>query len=433
MKKSKFLKATFILMVGGIITKVLGMIIRIIITRLLGTEGMGIYMLIMPTFTLLIGIAQLGLPVAISKLVAEDKSNNKNLIFSAIPITIIINIIIIIFVLLSSHFIANDLLHEPRSYYALNCISLVLPFISVSSIVRGYFFGKQKMFPHVLSNVIEDVIRLIILIIGIPIFIVNGLEYAVAFVVLANIGSELSSILILFFFLPKNFNLSKKDIKPQYDNIKNMMAIGFPTTGSRLIGSIGYFFEPIILTFFLLNSGYSNIYIIQEYGILNGYVMPVLLLPSFFTLAISQALLPVVANNYSRGNNVYTKSKINQAILFSLIIGVPSTLFFIIYPELPLKLIYSTTNGIDYLKVLAPICLLYYVQAPLTSSLQAMGKAKCAMSGTLWGMIIRTVVLVIGSMIKIGLYGLVLATASNIIYITIHHIIYVRKYLNTPA
>ncbi len=429
MKKSKFVKATFILLIGGIVTKILGMIIRIVITRLLGTEGMGIYMLIMPTFTLLIGIAQLGLPVAISKLVAEDKSNNKNLIFSTIPIITIVNTIIIIIVLLSSKFIANNLLHEPRSYYALICVSLVLPFISISSIIRGYFFGRQKMFPHVLSNIVEDITRLIILIIGIPVFIVKGLEFAVAFVVLANIVSELISIFILFLFLPKNFNLSKQDIKPQYDNMKNMLAIGFPTTGSRLIGSIGYFFEPIILTFFLLNSGYSNSFIVKEYGILNGYVMPILLLPSFFTLAISQALLPVVAKNYSHGNKEYTKSKIKQAIFFSLIIGIPATLFFLLFPELPLKIIYNTTSGINYLKVLAPICLLYYIQSPLTSSLQAMGKAKCAMQGTLWGMIIRTIVLIIGSVMKIGLYGLVLATASNIIYITVHHIIYVKKYL----
>jgi stage V sporulation protein B len=209
------------------------------------------------------------------------------------------------------------------------------------------------------------------------------------------------------------------------------MAIGFPTTGSRLIGSIGYFLEPIILTFLLLNTGYSNSYIVCEYGILNGYVMPVLLLPSFFTMAISQALLPVVSNSYSRGERHYTTNKIKQAIIFSLIIGIPATLFFMLFPQIPLNFMYNTNTGITYLKVLAPICLLHYIQAPLTSSLQAMGKAKCAMSGTLGGMIVRTIVLIIGSVIKIGLWGLVLATTANIVYITIHHSIYVKRFLTT--
>ena len=76
--KNKFIKSTIILTIGGLITKILGMIIKIVTNRLIGTEGLGVYMLIVPTFMLLISIAQLGFPIAISKLVAEDKSNNKN-------------------------------------------------------------------------------------------------------------------------------------------------------------------------------------------------------------------------------------------------------------------------------------------------------------------------------------------------------------------
>ena len=97
--KSKFVKSTIILMIGGLITKILGMVIKIITNRLIGTEGLGVYMLITPTFMLLIAIAQLGFPIAISKLVAEDKSNNKNLVFSTFPITIILNTIIMIILL----------------------------------------------------------------------------------------------------------------------------------------------------------------------------------------------------------------------------------------------------------------------------------------------------------------------------------------------
>jgi len=157
--KNKFIKSTFILLIGGLITKLLGMFIRIIMTRMLGTEGVGTYMLIIPTFSLLIAFAQLGFPVAISKLVAEETKNNKNLVFSTIPISLIINIIIIFILVLSSSFISNDLLHDSNTRYGLMCIGFVLPFISISSILRGYFFGKQKMLPHVISNIIEDIIN----------------------------------------------------------------------------------------------------------------------------------------------------------------------------------------------------------------------------------------------------------------------------------
>lgn len=427
MKKSKFIKSTIILIIGGALTKLLGMIIKIIMTRLLGTEGIGIYMLISPTFMLFIALAQLGLPVAISKLVSEDKSNNKNLVFSMIPIMLILNIIIMIFLILTSKYIANNLLHEPRSYYALICIGIVLPFISLSNLLRGYFFGKEKMLPHVISNITEDIIRLIVIIIGIPLFLTKGLEFAVAFVVLANIASELTSIFVLFFFLPKHFTLSKDDLKPKINNIKNVLSISIPTTGSRIIGSIGYFLEPIILTFVLLKIGYSNNFVVNQYGILTGYIMPLLLMPSFFTLAISQALIPVISNAYGKGLIKYSKNKIKQAIILSLVISVPITILLELIPQVPLKLVYDTTKGIDYLRVLAPFFLFYYVQTPLTSALQAIGKAKEAMNGTLIGMVIRTTLLFVCSLFHIGMWGLVIATITNIVVVTLHQAKHVKK------
>ena len=429
MKKNKFVVATIILIIGGFITKILSMVIKIVMTRLVGTEGIGLYMLVNPTFMLFIAICTLGMPTAISKLVSEDKRNNKKLVFSAVAIAIIINILIMLTILISGRFVADNLLHEPRSYYSIIAIGLVLPFISISSILRGYFFGKQKMIPHVVSNITEDITRLISIILFTPLFLMKGLEYAVAFLILSNIISELTSIIILFFFLPKNFKLNKNDITPNLSNIKDILEISLPTTGSRLIGTIGAFFEPIILTFFLLKTGFTNQYILTEYGVLNGYVMPLILLPSFFTGAISQALLPIVSQGYSNKKYEYVRNKIKQALFFSLLIGIPATLIFTFIPEIPLKLIFNTNEGINYIKVLAPICLLHYIQAPLTSTLQAIGKSHTAMFGTLVGMILRTVCLIVCCNMGLGLCSLVIASSVNIIYVTIHHIVDVRKYV----
>lgn len=429
MKKNIFLKSVIMLLIGGFITKVISMFIKIVLARLIGTEGMGIYMLVSPTFVLLMALAQLGFPVAISKLVAEDNKDNKNLVFSVIPISLILNIIIIVFLFLTAGYISHNLLNEDRCYLAIICIGFVLPFISISSILRGYFFGKQKMLPHVISNVTEDFVRLMALIIGIPIFLKIGLEYAVAFIVLTNVISELTSIFVLFFFVPKNFKITKKDLKPNKNNIKNVFAIGIPTTMSRIIGSVGAFLEPIILTYGLLKSGYSNNYIINEYGIINGYVMPLILLPSFFTGAISQALIPNISKAHSKKNYKYVWNKIKLAIFISLLIGIPATIIFEIIPNIPMKLIYNTTVGIDYIKVLALIALFHYIQAPLTASLQAMGKAKEAMRGTLIGTVIRTLTLFILCFSKIGLWALIWATGINMIIVTIHQYKHVKKAL----
>lgn len=429
MKKSKFIKSTIILIIGGFITKILSMIIKVIMTRSIGTTGIGIYMLIMPTYMLLISLSQLGFPIAISKLVAEDKFNNKSLVFGVIPIALLMDLIIIVFLFSCGGFIANNLLHDSRTYYGVIAIGFVLPFISISSILRGYFFGKERMLPHIFSNITEDIIRLLIIILIIPLIIPKGIEFTIFFLIISTIFSELASIIIFMICSPKKLNFRKNDIIPKKDNIKMILNISLPTTGSRLIGNFGYFLEPIILTFALINTGYNNDYIITQYGIINGYVMPLLLLPSFFTLAISQALIPVISKSYSNHNLNYTKSKIKQAIKLSLIIGIPVTLLFFLLPNLPLKLLYNTNLGTNYLKILAPICLFHYIQSPITSSLQAMGKAKLAMKGTLYGMIIRTLSLLIFSYLKIGIWSLVVAISLNIIFVTLYQLKQIKQIL----
>lgn len=112
--KNKLVQSTIILLIGGFVTKILGMVIKIVMTRFMGTEGIGIYMLLLPTFMLFIALAQLGFPIAISKLVADNHHNNKNLVFSALPISMVINVGIIIFLFFSSRFIADHLLHESK-------------------------------------------------------------------------------------------------------------------------------------------------------------------------------------------------------------------------------------------------------------------------------------------------------------------------------
>ena len=386
-------------------------------------------MMILPTFSLFIGIGQFGLPTALSKLVAEKKKNNIKLFFSILPITVLINILLIIVIIISAPILATTLLHDGRCLLPLLAIAVVIPFTSLSSICRSYFFGKEQMTPHVISNLVEDIVRLVLMLVGIPFFLPKGLEYAVCFIILSNVISELSSILVLILFLPKNIQIKKQDLIPKKNYMKESLSIGIPNTTGRLLGSIGYFLEPILLTSTLIAAGYSSKYITIEYGILSGYVMPLLLLPSFFTMAISQALLPIVSREYARKNYTSVKRKIKQAISYSLLIGIPITIFFLILPELPLKLIYHTTEGTNYIRFLAPICLFQYIQSPLSYALDAMGKSKDAMVATTIGVITRSTLLVALSLLKIGLWGLIISISINVLVVTAYSINRVKKHL----
>lgn len=427
--KEKFIKSTIVLIIGGIITKILGMLNKVIMARYLGTEGLGIYMMILPSFILFLNISSFGFPVAVSKLVSEDDRNNKKLIFTSIIFVLFINFLLMIFILFIAKYLSFNLLHEKRSYYAIMAISLVIPFASISGILRSYFFGRERMGPHVISHITEDIVRIIAMVIGVPFFMHKGVEYAVCFVILINIISEVTSILILFFFLPKNFSLTRSDVKPSKIYLRDCLSISIPTTATRLIGSICYFLEPIILTGVLLYVGYPNSVIVREYGIISGYALPLILLPSFFSNAISQALLPVITKKYKMRDIAGVKRKIRQGIAYSLLIGIPLTIVLEMFPDKLLKLLYNTTSGVSYIRFLAPVCLLQYIQAPLASTLDALGMSKENFTSNLAGVLTRLVMLPLFSLIKIGMWGLIFSTSLNVVVVTMMNIKQVRKKL----
>ena len=429
MNKEKFIKSTIILIIGGFITKILGMVIKIINTRLIGLEGIGLYMLIYPTFSLFLSLSQFSLPTAVSKLVSEEKHNNKNIVFSCIPIILLFDLLLIFIILGCASFISIDLLKDSRCYLPIIAISIVLPFEALSNMLRGYFFGKQKMFPHVVSHVIEQIARMVLSIIFIPKLLEIDLVYAVMFLILVNMISEFISIIVLLLFMPKNIRIEMEDFRPKRNNIKSILSISIPNTSTRLIGNIGYFLEPILLTSGLLASGYSASFITQEYGILEGYSMPLLLLPGFFTGAISNSVLPIISKAHSDGNKKYIKRKIIQAISISLSIGLPVTIILFLFPEFFLNLIYGTTHGGNYLRCLAIPFLFYYMELPLAASMQAMDMSKYVMIDNIVGITLKTILIYLLSLLHIGMYSLVVASSVNITVVTLFHYLHIQKKL----
>ena len=413
MKKSKFIKSSIILIIGGFITKILGMTVKIVLTRKIGLETLGLYTLILPTYLLIISLAEYSLPTALNVLISSKKYNNKNILITSLIISFILDFIIMLFFIITSKFIAINLLNKEILTIPLILLTLTLPFITTSNILRSYYFAKERIYPHIISNILEDVIKLFLIIFFIDYF-KNNLVI-VSFIILINIVSETSSILIFLSLSPK-YTINKNDIKINKKNTKALLSIATPTTLSRLVGSITYFLEPIIITLVLTNQGYTDKYITINYGIINGYVLPLILLPSFFTSAISQALIPIVSELYTNKNYKGIKRKIKQAMYISLIIGVCYTLIIMFKGDYLLKIIYNTKEGINYLKFIAPIFILHYLEHPLLSSLQAMKNAKTNLLISIVNLFIRTIILFIILKFKIGFYALLISLSLNIIF-----------------
>lgn len=425
--KNKFIKSTLILIMGGFITKILGMVIKIIVTRNISLEAMSNYMLVIPSYNLFITIVSGGLQIAVSKLVSENKLQKKKIIINALIIAMTISVILIILVILLAKPI-SILLHNEDLYIPILSTLLSIPFIGISNVLKGYFFGQNKMHVQVISNFLEQVIRIIMFITILP--NINDDLWAVTFIIGSNLVNEFLSVIILSLFI-NNKKINTKDIKIDNEIKKEILKTSIPSTLSRIIGTISYFFEPIIITNLLLINGFSKSYIRIEYGIITGYVMQLLLLPSFFSMAISQSIIPLISNAFINKKYDYIKRKIKEIIFLSFMIGFIYILILLINPTYFMKLIYNQTKGINYLKQMSFIFILLYIQGPLSSILQSINKAKEAMKITIIGVLLKLLLTIILSFLHFGIYAYIYPMLINILFVTLLDYIVIKKNINS--
>lgn len=426
-KNNLLIKNIIILLVSGALAKVLGMLGKIIYTRIAGVNVVGLYTMITPTFMLIISICQFSFPISISKISAEEKYDNKSLLKSAYFVGSIISIILIIILILTSNLIATSL-HNKLLAPAILSISAIIPFVMISSVQRGFLHGKEDMLPASITNVTEEIIKIILILFLLPIAISKGDITSVIFLILFNVVTESSNILFMQKVISKKY-ISNKKGKVNKKIIKEILSISIPTTSVRLIASIGFFLEPIILTNTLLSSGYSPNYITMEYGIINSYIVPLLSIPSFFSISIASALLPNITKAYANKKYDEFNRKLLKLMFLSMLVGAVCLTIILIFPSEILKLVYNVNFGINYIYLIGPFFLILYMQPTLSVALQAMDKTnKLFLTSTISVIIKYSTLFVLGK-IGFGMNALIFAMIAGIVTTTSLVLIIVLKEL----
>ncbi|MFJ5715500.1 stage V sporulation protein B [Neobacillus sp. NPDC093127] len=440
---SKFLKGTFILLIAGFITRVLGFIYRIVLARSIGEEGVGLYMMAYPTFILVVTITQLGLPVAISKNIAEaeargDYAEIKKILVVSLATTISLSIILTPAIILLAPILAKTLFTDPRTYYPLIAIAPSIPIIAVSSVLRGYFQGRQNMRPSAVSQILEQVVRITLIAVMTKAFLPYGVHYAAAAAMAASVLGELLSLVYLMttFKLKKRFPLRKnffQFVNKGKQTFYDLMEIALPTMGSRMIGSVAWFFEPIVVAHSLALAGVLAVNGTKQYGLLTGYAMPLLMLPSFVTFSLATSLVPAISEANSRNNHKLIAYRLQQALRLTFLTGGLAVIVLYVLADPLMQLMYGSTKGSYFIRLMAPFFLFYYYQGPLQAVLQALNLARAAMINSLIGAVVKTaVIFFLASQASFGITGAALGIIVGFVLVSILHFATVLKKVSFP-
>lgn len=422
MLKKKIIKSTLSLLFVGLITKILSTLGRIATARTIGQESMGIYMLVMPVAVFFINVIQLSLPTCINKMIAEKPEKTKNIIITSSIISLIVNSIFMICIIAFAPFIANNILKNSDTIYAINALALLIPLISLGGLLKGYYAGIGKIEITAYSQISEEIARIAFILLFGGYFIKGGAMYGAYAAILSLCMGEVFSLTHMIVSL----NNLKKKSKKLFNGIiyesdlstKDILNISLPLTGGKLIGSIAYMLEPIIITNVLLKIGMSSDTIALEYGILSGYAMPLLLMPGFFANAFGRVLLQPMTASISKNDKKEAKKLFVSLSSLSVIVGAFFSIIMFVFPNELMNILYKSTDGANYVRAFAIPFILYYLESPFISAMTALGKTKEIMIYDVLTSIIRIGLLFI-LLPSLKMLGVAIATAVSFIVLVI--------------
>lgn len=312
-------KSVAIITVFSILTRLLGFIFRIYLSRTIGAEALGIYQVSLSVLFVLLTFVSSGLPLIISRMVASfrvsnDKKAESRLVSTSLLFSGILSIILCLIVILFQGIFKNLFTDES----CMMILIILLPSLVFSSfycVFRGALWGKDNYFALCISELFEQIVKIIICVIllGKTLSVVNSaISVAWAF----TLSCVASAIFVMVLYFVYGGRLSKPS------NIyKSLIKQSAPITGIRAVGS---FVQPLVAFMIpnrLVKLGYTNTQALSIYGIAVGMTLPLLYLPNTLIGSLSTALIPDISMAVAENNTNHIEKRIQSSLTFSIFVS----------------------------------------------------------------------------------------------------------------
>jgi len=440
MNNKVFFKGALILIIFNLLGKLFGAIYRIPLAGILGGVGIGQYQLVFPLYSLILTVSTSGIPVAISKMVAEfnakkNYTDSKNLLKISIVLLTILSLFGFLFIITFSKNIAY-LQGNSDAYICYYAIAPAILFVGVISAFRGYFQGNLNMIPTALSNFIEQVFKMIFGLLLSKFLLKYGIIFAVFGALVGVSISEFTSfifLLIYYVFHHKHRRLVYGKSTISYKNLsKKLIRLSIPITLSGLITPITSIVDSFLVVNLLMKSGISNVDSTCLLGLQSGVVDPLIHLPVVFAISISTVLLPNLTSLSVENAKDKISEIVKKSIQICLSISIAFIIGYVIFGRQILIFLYekSFLNNELFLSTkllfLSSFNIVFLSLVQVTSGiLQGLGSAKYTMKTLLIGCVIKVVLEVILVSIKsINIFGVVIS--AGICFFIIFMLNYVK-------
>ena len=398
----------------------IGMVFSLYVSNKIGSEALGVFSLVMSIYMFVITITTSGIGLACTCIVSEQFANGNfvnglKAVKSCISFSLLLGVGCGFLVLVFDDTISNIWLKSVVSSKPIVLISLGLPFISVSSVLNGYFSAVRKAYKSAITQSFELFIKIIVTIILLNFYANKSVESVCICLILADVISEICSFFLLLILYKKDSFKYIKQIITGITFKKAIFNIAFPVSATSCIRSGLSTLKQFIIPSRLILFGLTYSMALSEYGKINGMTMALLTFPTVFIMSFSNLLIPeftsLAAKQYKKRILDVCKKVFNTTSLFSIGLCI---IFYFGADKISI-LVFKDLECAKYIKILSPLVLFIYTDNVLDSMLKGLNKQFSVMTCNIIDLIL-TISILYFSLPTLGLTGYLIAIIISEIF-----------------
>jgi len=396
-----FLKGAFILSFAGVLIKLMGAVYRIPLARLIGGEGMGLYQMAYPVYTMILALSTAGIPVAISLLVSEkealgDFRGARRVFLVSLVMLALVGLAFTLLLFFNSYWLASHVLYDERAFYPLIAICPAIFITAVSSAFRGYFQGNQTMVPTAISQVFEQLFRVLTVLVMAYFLLSYGVEFAAAGATFGAVTGSVASLIVLLIFYMlfswrgrEEADRSSSKGEPFASLLGRIIIIAVPLSLGGLVMPIMQVIDATIVPLRLQAAGHSMARATELFGQFSGMANTLINLPTIVTISLAVSLVPAISEAMAKKRPAQVKSLIDAAIWVTVLLCLPSAVGLWLLSTPIARFLYGIPEVGLSIAVLAPTTLLLGLYQATSGALQGTGKTYLPVKNLLIGVMLK--------------------------------------------
>ncbi len=416
--KRAFLYQAGILSASNLALQLLGFLYRILLSRLVGSEGMGVYTLVMQVYTIVISLCISGLTVAVTTLCARHFAKNdisavRRLTKCALICFLLLFALVALPVIFFHREIAAGFLGDPRTDHALLMVLGCIFLTGFENILKATFNGARLVRRTAISEVGEVILR-IGAVTALLYFFKTGEHGFSAFLILLGMTiSEIYSVVFLSISYYRCFMRGPAP-KKQPGIWRSLFKIALPAAGTAIVCNLFSSLATILFPARLLLAGYDRGKAVSALGVISGMAAPLMMLPMAFISAVCTLLMPSISGAIATKDYATLRRKVDKGIQVTGLIALPCTALLLSFVPLLCALIFRQTIDVQLALLLGVQTVVGYYLMTTVCILNGMSLQRQVLGYAIVGEILQLMlVYVLTALPSLHVYGYLLGMISG--------------------